>query len=72
MSKLDELYFEKVLYPLDPYHILNKNKNLKYPNNWSELWNKRLFFMFTNNLNGTCYKKHPVDYLYEEFLKLKK
>lgn len=71
MSKLDNLYFEKVMDPVDPFSKQNKDKNLKYPDNWGELWSIRPFLMFTSNLNGVSYKKHPVDYLYEEFKKLK-
>ena len=67
MAKIDHLYFEKIMDPLDPYSLQNKNKKLKYPKNWKQLWEQRPFLMFTNNVNGMCFKKHPVDYLYEEF-----
>ena len=70
MSKLDKLYFEKVMYPVDPYSEQNRGKELSYPDNWEALWSRRPFLMFTNNLNGIVYKCHPIDYLYSEFKKL--
>ena len=71
MSKLDELYFEKVMHPVDPYSVQNENKKLKYPDNWKELWDQRPFLMFPSIVNGTRYKIHPIDYLYKEFKNLK-
>jgi hypothetical protein len=74
MSKLDALYIEKILDPVDPYGKTNnygRGSIKDYPDNWSELWNKRIFYEYPNNLNGTFPKKHPVDYLYDEFKKNK-
>ena len=70
-SKLDLLYFEKIMNPLDPFHVSNKNKNLEYPENWKELWENRPFEKFNKICNGSEYKKHPIDYLYEQFKQLK-
>jgi len=71
VPKLDELYFEKIMNPLDPYHVSNKGKNLNYPNNWRELWDFRPYEQWNHNCNGAHFKKHPIDYLYTEFKKLK-
>jgi len=70
--KLDELYNKIILYPDDPYSEENKGKCLNYPKDWSERYQRRPFFQFNINCNGSNYKKHPIDYLYEEFKKLTK
>jgi len=69
--ELDDLYFKKVMYPLDPYHHSNKGKQLEYPEDWQQLWRKRPYEQWNHNCNGRYYKKHPIDYLYEEFNILK-
>ncbi len=70
--KLDELYNKIILYPVDPYSEENKGKSLNYPKDWSERYQRRPFFQFNINCNASHYKKHPIDYLYEEFKKLTK
>lgn len=68
--KLDDLYFEKVINPVDPQHFSNKNKNLKHPDNWIYLWDARPFIGWNSNCNGNVPKMHPIHWLYEQFKKL--
>lgn len=64
--KLDELYFEKVLNPVDPFHVNNRNvKSYVYPKNWRELWQRRPFLGLNDSLNGCNPKEHPIQYLYK-------
>lgn len=69
-SKLDDLYIKTIINPVDPHYIPNQPKNLKYPDNWKSLGESRPFFTFNDNLNGEYPKRHPVDYLYNEFKKM--
>jgi hypothetical protein len=64
--KIDALHSEKILKPLE-------NKAIKegYPNNWIEIWGERPWIKLWSLTNSGNYKKHPVNYLYEEFKKLK-
>ena len=68
---LDKLYIENILNPVNPQYFKNANKTMDFPYNWNELWGDRPFYQFNNNCNGSYCKKHPIDYLYEEFKKLK-
>lgn len=70
--KLDDLYFQKVMNPIDPYDKRNykQGKEVIYPDNWKELWGRRPFIQYNNNMNGMEPKSHPIDYLYKEYLKL--
>lgn len=66
IRKIDNLHSEKILKPLE-----NKACKEGYPDNWLEIWNERPWIKLWSLTNSGTYKKHPVNYLYEEFLKLK-
>ena len=66
IRKIDTLYSEKILNPLE-----DKARKEGYPNNWLEIWNDRPWLKLWSLTNSGDYKKHPIDYLYEEFKKLK-
>jgi hypothetical protein len=67
IRKIDNIYSEKILEPLEKKAIAEG-----YPENWLEIWNQRPWIKLWSLTNSGNYKKHPVDYLYEEFKKLKK
>lgn len=66
IQKIDNLHSEKILKPLE-----NKACKEGYPDNGSEIWNERPWIKLWSLTNSGNYKKHPIDYLYEEFKKLK-
>lgn len=67
LSKIDRLHSEKIIRPLELKYIQEG-----YPKNWLEIWKERPFLKLWSLLNAGSYKKHPIDYLYCEFLKLSK
>ena len=66
IRKIDHSYSEKILKPLEKKAIIEG-----YPENWLEIWNKRPWIKLWSLTNSGNYKKHPIDYLYDEFKKLK-
>ena len=66
IRKIDNLHSKKILKPLE-----DKACKEGYPDNWLEIWNERPWIKLWSLTNSGTYKKHPVNYLYEQFLKLK-
>lgn len=66
--KLDNLYFEKIMNPIDPFDKRNyiKGKEIIYPKNWKDLWEERPYLKSYHNL----FKKHLVDILYKQYKEL--
>lgn len=69
--KIDKLYIEKEITPLEKRAFNENNYPDGLPKNWTELWEYRPYMQIWKTLNLGQYKIHPIDYLYEEFLKLK-
>ena len=66
IQKIDNFHSEKILKPLE-----DKACKEGYPDNWLEIWNERPWIKLWSLTNSGNYKKHPINYLYEEFKKLK-
>lgn len=71
VCKLDSIYSEKYIKSAENKAYKENNYPKELPENWIEIVNNRPFKKLYSLLNGGSYKKHPIDYLYEQFKKLK-
>ncbi len=71
MPKLNDIYVEKYIKSAERKAFKENNYPAGLPLDWIDIWDKRPFIQFNNNLNGIIPKKHPIEYLYEEFKLLK-
>jgi len=73
-AKIDNMYDKKYIESAEKKAWAEKNYPKGLPSNWSEIWENRPYNRVWSGFNLGSPKPrngHPIDYLYEEFLKEK-
>lgn len=70
-SAINNIYVEKYIKSAERIAFEANNYPEGLPSNWLEIWEQRPLIQIWSKYNSGYPKQHPVDYLYEQFLKLK-